>query len=59
MMENNELNVRDTVLYISKKIDRCYVHTKTKEKLRLTDGIKHEVTVTKVSPEEMEKLWVK
>ena len=48
--------VRDTKLYISKKVDRCYVHTKTKrdKPVMRPNGA---CVVRTVSKEEMKKLW--
>ena len=54
------LTVRDTILYVSEPRSNlpfrvCHPRTKAKER-PLPNG---EVTVRKISPEEMEKLWIK
>ena len=59
-----ELTVKDTILYMPDRVrdlDLKYANhtpTKTKEQVRHSDGIRHPVRVTKVSPREMEKLWM-
>ena len=45
----SELYVNSTILYVRQKPDRCNAHTKTKEKVRLTDGVRHKVTVKKAN----------
>ena len=47
-----ERYVSDTELTIV--TGRCYVHTKTWHKPRLTDGKQHPVTITKVAPSKVE-----
>ena len=41
------LYVSDTVLYVRQKAERCYCHAKTKEKPRLSDGMRHPVKIVK------------
>ena len=47
------MNVRDTELYVI--VGRGYIHTHTREKPRKVE--EQLVRVTKVSKEEIEKLW--
>ena len=56
-----EPTVRDTILYVPDQggLPFRVTHPKTRDRMRLTDGIKPEVFVRKVSKKEMNRLWKK